>query len=357
MRVKGTGRAAVVGGHPRWLACKGLGGNTLCRKLDALGDGQVKHARLGLAATFAALALSSPAFGQDASGEKFASYALDFCAAFVDGADIAAAHAAASPRAGLDGPKPAGDDADLVGRSIKADRETPIVILGPPDNSRRNLMAFARADASHCMTFAGEGEDSLDALHRRLANDASGWQAEMETSGVRAYERAAANGKGGLTLFAIAARPGEVARIIVERGEAPVTILTQEQRAAWARHVVAQCAVAIHNNQDPAADLFKPYFKLSQNQVAGSIALDQEDGQPAGIMFLEKGGRPACLLTIASGGILDLERAVQEALTEFGAKRQANGHYRLKKPKGAKGRDAVFEVSRIPMLMVRASKG
>src|SRR5690606_25962171 len=142
---------------------------------------------------------------------------------------------------------------------LEADSNTPIMILGPPDPSKRVLMAFARADGRRCMTFAGEGDGSLDALYRRLSSETGGWQAEMESSGVRAYERATADGEGGLTLFAISARPGQVARVVVERGDKPVTILTQAERAAWAQQIVTQCAAAIHNGQDPTADPFKPY--------------------------------------------------------------------------------------------------
>jgi hypothetical protein len=47
---------------------------------------------------------------------------------------------------------------------------------------------------------------------------------------------------------------------------------------------------------------------------------------------------------------------LQDALVSLGAERQADGHHRLKKPQGAKGRDAMFDISRMPLLLMRAYK-
>jgi hypothetical protein len=296
-----------------------------------------------LAVGVMAATLGAPARAQDAAGGTFASYALDFCAAIVDGQSVKAAHAATSPGARLEGPRAAGDDADLVKHDLNADKDTSIIILGPPNNERRTLMAFTRADASRCMTFAGRDEGSLDALRKRLTAATSLWQEEISMPGASLYKRNASNGVGGLTLMTVEGGKGQAARVIIERSDQTIPILTDEQRAQWARAVVAQCAAGVHQRKPLDAEAFAPFFKVATKQ-ADSLTLDTPPGQPGGVLFLNSRSGNACLLTIGDGGVPKLEKALADALLASGATAQG-GTYRLRKPKGAGGRDAIFVIN------------
>lgn len=303
---------------------------------------------------------ASPASAQEEAlpGEAFAAYALDFCAAIADGQTPQQAQASASPGARLEGPQPAGDDADLIGRDIQAARDTPIFILGPPDNDRtRVVMAFARADGERCMTFAGEGEGALDALRRRLRAEDGLWQANMAVGGAEMFVRNVTQGEGAVQLLAVAGDATHAARVLIERRPRSVTVLTRAQRQAWADHMVTQCAGALHERRALTEAEMAPFFERASRQ-SDTLTLDETTGQPGGVLFLNSGNGDACAFTMTSGGLPDLQAALVQALTARGAYAQGDGTYRLRKPSGMRGRDAVFSFGRtVGPLMVRVRGG
>lgn len=296
-----------------------------------------------------AMALSaSPASAQEEAlpGETFAAYALDFCAAIADGQTPQQAQASASPGARLEGPRPAGNDADLIGRDIQAARDTPIFILGRPDNDRtRVVMAFARADGERCVTFAGEGEGALDALRHRLSAEGGTWQANMAVGGAEMFVRNVSQGEGAVQLLAVAGDATHAARVLTERRPRSVTMLTRAQRQAWAEHIVTHCAAALHERRALTDAEMAPFFERASRQ-GDTLTLDETVGQPGGVLFLNSGNGNACMLTMTSGGLPDLQAALVEALTARGAHAQGDGTYRLRKPSGMRGRDAVFTIGR-----------
>src|SRR5688572_12190626 len=151
------------------------------------------------------------ASAQELAGEEFASYALDFCVAIADGQDPDLASRMVLTPATLLGPEPAGDDnVDFVGPDLEASRDTLLFVLGSSDTSKPGAMAFARADGTHCVAFGAEGQDSLDALRRRLARAGMTWQPQMAISGLEIFKRNASNGTGSIELSVVPERRNNV---------------------------------------------------------------------------------------------------------------------------------------------------
>ena len=278
------------------------------------------------------------------AGETLAAYALDFCAAVVDGQAPATAKAKASPDGSMEGPQPIGDDLKLVGHDLNATAETPIYVLGPSAVNPRIVMAFARADATRCMTFAGDSENSLDVLRRRLTNPDGPWQFWMGWPTVELYRRNASDGRGGLNLALVAANGTNGARVTVERTNETITIFTPEQRAAWASVIVKQCAAGVHQHLRLSAEAFAPFFKRAEKQSGGSLTLENEPGQPGGVLFLNSQNGNVCLLAIAAD-VPELERALIRAIPKQDNTTKHVGTYLWPKPQGSGGRDAVFAIA------------
>jgi hypothetical protein len=87
------------------------------------------------------------ASAQNTTGEAFAAYALDFCAAVVDGQSPETARAATCARSNAGRPEARGRALDAVTRVLKGDADTPIYILSPPDDGADPIGLRARRRA------------------------------------------------------------------------------------------------------------------------------------------------------------------------------------------------------------------
>jgi hypothetical protein len=217
-------------------------------------------------------------------------------------------------------------------------------VLGPPDDGPGTLMAFARADAQSCMTYTDRDDGSLAAVYRRLEEEAGPWQRQMGRSAIALFKRNASDGAGGIDLYTVATDGKSLARVIVERADDTITVLTLEQRTAWAATLVSQCAAGVHQGAPLAAEAFGPFFKVADEQSTDSLTLDETPGNPGGLLFLNSRAGNTCSVAIATGGVPDLERALREALVAAGATQQRDGGYRLPKPRDAPGRDAIMHL-------------
>lgn len=306
-------------------------------------------------AVFAGVALcylscaGAPVAAQPLLGEELAAYALDFCAVVLDGGSIAEAAAAANPSGSLIGPQAAGDDAAFFPGTHNVDRQTPIYVLGPPNQDHR-VMAFVRADQRSCALFEAPSKDggdrhagALDALRARLGEDGA-WQTGLKLGLTSSFERNARDGAGSLRLIAVTAGEGQVARVFVTREPGTIAIPTPEQRAAWAAHFVQHCGSAVHGHRKLAVEEMAPYFRRADNEAKSSfMQLEIIPGTSIGTAFANYSRGGTCLTTLYSGGVAELATALGEALVAAGAEAQAGG-YRLPKPVGARGRDALFQI-------------
>ena len=191
----------------------------------------------------------------------------------------------------------------------------------------------------------------MDTLAGRLS--AGPWQVSMASSGVQIFQRNMTGEDGVIQVIAVEARDERAARIIVSRMNGRVTYLTPEQEAAWAERIVTACAASVRSGQPLSPESFAPYFKLADRQSADTMTLDETPGNPGGVLLIN--GRRSgnvCMLTIATGGVPALHRALINALTARGAAPERFNNYRLRDPEG--GRDALFMVtSEHGPLMVR----
>lgn len=293
---------------------------------------------LGLAACGA-----TAASAQDEAGEAFASYALDFCVAVVEGQSLEAAEAAVSPAAQLVGPQPLGDDPTITD-DLEGERDTPIYVLSPTDASASKATAFARADATHCVTFSGPGEDSFDALLRRVSEDARPWQEQQASDGLDAFQRNIRGGSSSVVMYVIHDERDPPARVIVQRLPFPMRLLTDEQIRPWARVIVSECAASIHWNLPLAENSLEPFFVPRDVQDPDALALDAPRGQIGGTIYANTDDGEACSLVFSDLGMSRLGRALIDHVLAAGGEQQADGNYRVPKPRDAPGRDAIFRI-------------
>jgi hypothetical protein len=286
--------------------------------------------------------IASPAAAQPVGDGAFAAYAIEFCAAVVDGVAPADAAARASPGAVWSGPAPLGDDVDLVGRELDADRDTPVVILGPPGNPPRPIMAFARADATRCMTFDGEREDGVAALTERLAAADGPWHREIATERITVYDRNASAENGVVRLQVLPGDRGQAARAIAIRNAGRVVRLTPTAARAWADAIIGACVGAVHQGRDVEPEALAPHYVRGERYGAANPILDSTPGQPQGVTLINTRDG-ACFVTVLRGNKDALRAAVLDSLAASGARAGGrDNHFILPKPDGADGRDALI---------------
>ncbi|MDX2236542.1 MAG: hypothetical protein NW203_03170 [Hyphomonadaceae bacterium] len=296
--------------------------------------------------------LAQPAAAQPAGDGAFAAYAIEFCAAVVDGDPPAEAAARAWPGAALSGPAPLGDDVDLVGRELDADRDTPVFILGPPGNPPRPIMAFARADATRCMTFDGEREDGVAALTARLTAAEGPWTRSVATDAMSAFDRNASGEDGVIRLHVIPGGRGQAARAIATRQAGRAVRITPDSARAWADAVIGACAAAVHQGRALDPDALAPHFVRGDRFSESRQAMHAAPGQPQGVMLVNTRSS-ACFITVASGDLQALHAGVIDWLTASGARREpSNRDYVLAKREGATGADALIGASPPTALLV-----